>query len=441
MNSNIAIKLNGVCKTFEIYQKPHHRLLQYLPFFNNDYCTEFPALHDISFEIKKGETLGIIGRNGAGKSTLLQIICGTLTQTSGTVHVNGRIAALLELGTGFNPEFTGRENVLMSATILGLSQKDIEKKMNKIINFADIGEFFDRPVKMYSSGMFVRLAFAVIAHIDADIWIIDEALAVGDIFFAAKCMRKIRSFIQEGGTLVFVSHDTGTVTNLCQRAMLLVNGKIALLSNTKEVSEAYIKQLYGSRQEVDVNFKKQENKSGIKTYRDQRLNYINASNLRNDLEIFSFNENHNSFGGGAAQITDVYLTDAENKPLSWIVGGEEVMLHIKAICNSNLANPIFGFFIKDKLGQNLFGDNTYLSYKNNPKSARKGQKIKAYFTFQMPILPNGDYSVQVALADGTQDLHIQHHWIHDALFFKSHSSSVCTGLIGIQMKKIIIDHE
>ena len=220
-SDEIMLSVRNIWKTFAIYEKPADRLKQMLlGRLGKKYFTEFHALKGISFDVKKGECVGIIGRNGAGKSTLLQVITGTLQPTGGELAVHGRVAALLELGSGFNPEFTGRENVYMYATVLGLSQSEIEQQYQNIIDFADIGDFIDQPVKTYSSGMMVRLAFAVVAHVSADVLIIDEALAVGDAFFQQKCMRFIRKFKEEH-TILFVSHDTGAVVNLCDRAVLL----------------------------------------------------------------------------------------------------------------------------------------------------------------------------------------------------------------------------
>lgn len=201
-SDNVAICIDGVSKYFEIYEKPAHRLLQMIFRGHRQYYRPFWALHDISFEVKRGECVGIIGRNGAGKSTLLQIITGTLTPSAGKVHIKGRVAALLELGSGFNPEFTGRENVYLNASILGLTNKEIDARYDDIVAFADIGEFIDQPIKSYSSGMVVRLAFAVVAHVDADVLIVDEALSVGDAFFTQKCMRFLRRFMKDNTVLL-----------------------------------------------------------------------------------------------------------------------------------------------------------------------------------------------------------------------------------------------
>ena len=238
-SSGWAIRAQGLGKTYQLYDKPHHRLLQAFARGRKNYFREFAALHDVSFDLAKGQTLGIIGRNGAGKSTLLQIICGTLTPTRGHVQVNGRVAALLELGTGFNPDFTGRENVFINAAILGLSQREILERLDDIIAFADIGLFIDQPVKTYSSGMYVRLAFAVVVHVNPEILIVDEALAVGDALFQAKCMTRMRRMLDDGLTLLFISHDIAAVKALCQRALWLDHGKVRAMGGTPEVTRDY----------------------------------------------------------------------------------------------------------------------------------------------------------------------------------------------------------
>lgn len=234
-----AIEVRGVGKTFRLYDKPHHRLLQTLFRGRRNWYREFQALQDVSFDLPRGETLGIIGRNGAGKSTLLQIICGTLQPTAGEARVQGRIAALLELGAGFNPDFTGRENAAINAAILGLSPEQIEARMDDILRFADIGDFIDQPVKTYSSGMYVRLAFAVVIHVEPDILIVDEALAVGDALFQAKCMTRLRRMLDDGLTLIFISHDVAAVKALCRRALWLDHGRVRALGDTAEVTRLY----------------------------------------------------------------------------------------------------------------------------------------------------------------------------------------------------------
>jgi len=444
MSSDISIKVENLSKCYQIYDRPQDRFKQFfvprlqraLGFHHKQLYREFRALDKISFTVKKGETVGIVGRNGSGKSTLLQMICGTLHPTGGSVQTFGRVAALLELGSGFNPEFSGRENIYMNGSILGLTNAEIEDRFDAIVEFADIGNFIEQPVKTYSSGMMLRLAFAVIAHVDADILIIDEALAVGDAFFTQKCMRFLRTFMKTG-TVLFVSHDTSSVRALCNKAIWLEKGKVLKQGSPKVVCDEYLEAFYEAQQGSGTPTRLKVAQPEFKEPgQDQRQSFINASNLRNDLELFEFNPDAPSFGKGHAQITNVIFLDTENQPLSWVVGGEKIKLKIVAVTDSNLQSPIIGFHIKDKLGQALFGDNTYLTYAQMPVPSKRGSKIVAEFTFVMPRLAKGDYSVSVAIANGTQQDHIQNHWIHDAVFFKSESTSVAAGLIGIPMSNI-----
>lgn len=445
MSSDISIKVENLSKCYQIYDQPRDRLKQFVvPRLQRaigqpsmQYFREFWALKDVSFEVKRGETVGIIGRNGSGKSTLLQMICGTLNQTRGSIQTYGRIAALLELGAGFNPEFSGRENVYMNGAVLGLSKEEIDQRFDDIAEFADIGDFIEQPVKTYSSGMMVRLAFAVIAHVDADILVIDEALAVGDAFFTQKCMRFLRAFMKNG-TILFVSHDTGSVRNLCNKAIWLEKGSILQQGTPKDVCENYLEAFYEAQQgkSTTTRIKATKQSQSIEVVKDQRQEFINASNLRNDLKLFGFNPDAPSFGKGLAQITSVQFLNAQGHPLAWIVGGEEVLLKVEVIAHSMLDSPIIGFHVKDKLGQALFGDNTHLSYMENPVVCEDGDRLVAEFTFLMPRLAAGDYSVSVAIANGSQQDHVQHHWIHDAIYFKSESTSVASGLIGIPMSNI-----
>ena len=452
MSSKIAIKVDDLSKCYQIYDKPRDRLKQFvfprvnrlLPkFLKNSsltrYFKEFWAVKNISLEISKGETVGIIGRNGCGKSTLLQMICGTLTPTSGNIQTYGRIAALLELGSGFNSEFTGRENIIMNATVLGLRREEVEARFDDIVAFADIGSFIEQPLKTYSSGMVVRLAFAVIAHVDADILVVDEALAVGDAFFTQKCMRFLRNFMKTG-TVLFVSHDTSAIRNLCTRAVWIEEGRVLQEGLPKDVCEKYLEAFFEAQQGKSTTTRiKQSSKQEASDTQDPRQEFINNSNLRNDIKLFKFDSETASFGKGQAQITDVQFLDVGGTPLSWIVGGENVILRIEAIANKPLHSPIVGFFINDNLGQALFGDNTWLRYFEAPIACAAGQELVASFEFQMPRLSAGDYSITVALADGTQDEHVHHHWLHSALSFRSESTSVSSGIIGIPIQDIRLE--
>lgn len=445
MSSDIAVKIDGLSKSYHIFDKPRDRLLQMIFGGRKQYYKEFWALQTLSMEIRKGETIGLIGRNGSGKSTLLQLICGTLNATTGTITTHGRVAALLELGSGFNPEFTGRENVYLNAAMLGLTEDEITERFDDIAAFADIGDFIEQPVKTYSSGMYVRLAFAVVAHVSADILVIDEALAVGDAVFTQKCMRFLRRF-QENGTILFVSHDIGAVTSLCQRAYWLDKGVLRMSGTPKDISAAYMADIYEAQQGPSAtppaksaslsDSPKQIVEAPPPVFRDMRLDFLNQTQFRNDIQLFTFEEDAKAFGKGGASIENVQLRDAEGCALQWVVGGERVSLHVSCRAHQDVFSPIVGFFIKDRLGQVLFGDNTYLTHMDAPLSVPAGTSFSASFSFPIPILPIGDYSINVALAEGNQQDHIQHQWIHEALIFRSTSSSITTGLVGIPMESI-----
>lgn len=447
MADDVAIRVQNLSKCYHIYDAPHARLKQAIyPRLQRlagkqpkQYCREFWALKNVSFEIKKGETVGIIGRNGSGKSTLLQLICGTLNPTSGTIETQGRIAALLELGSGFNREFTGRENVYINASILGLSHAEIDAKYDEIVAFAEISEFIDQPVKTYSSGMFVRLAFAVIAHVDADILVIDEALAVGDVFFRQKCMRFLNSF-KMNGTIIFVTHDSGTVVSFCDRAMWLEHGEVQSMGHAKHVCEAYLAKRYDAARfngltQVTKTFLPNSRENSLSKH-DARMDFINHSNLRNDIEVFDFSSETRGFGNGGATITNAKLTDLEGGQLSWVVGGEMVRLEIEALVNAACSNIIIGFQLKNRLGQALFAQNSYVAYCLEHVAANPNEVVKGVFTFRFPILPRGSYTVDVAIADGVPPNIAQLQWLHDAFSLESHASSVVSGLVGLACDSI-----
>jgi lipopolysaccharide transport system ATP-binding protein len=454
----LAICVEGVGKHFRVFSKPTDRLKTALRHRVGRFArlapkgllsggegpTEFHALSNVSFQVEKGETIGIIGRNGSGKSTLLQIICGTLTPSEGRISVNGRVAALLELGAGFNPEFTGRENVFMNAALLGLSRQKTEERLDQIFAFADIGDFVDRPVKTYSSGMYVRLAFAVIAHVDADVLVIDEALAVGDAFFTQKCMRFLRAFM-ERGTVLFVSHDTNAVVNLCKRVVWLDKGVVRAIGPAKDVCDSYLEAFYDEQhRSAGKQHGTEERQVAIRTVvegsaRDQRADVINGSTLRNELELFEFRPDAKRFGLHGAIVEHVSINDETGSPLRWVVGGEVVSVQISTKALQALERPIIGFIVRDRLGQNLFGDNTFITTLNKPFAVEAGEIFTTRFVFRMPVLPVGNYSMTVAIADGSQGDHVVHQWLHDAVMFKSHSTSVSTGLIGIPMHEITLE--
>lgn len=433
-----AVEINGVSKCFFVYKKPADRLKQFIfpriGLRNKRYYSEFWAVNNVSLKVKPGETVAIIGRNGSGKSTLLQMICGTLNPTMGSIKVNGKIAALLELGSGFNPEFTGRENVYLNASVYGLSRNEIDEKFPEIVKFADIGEFIDQPVKTYSSGMYVRLAFAVIAHVDADVLVIDEALAVGDAVFTQKCMRFIRNF-QKKGTLLFVSHDMSSVQNLCEKALWINKGNTISYGSSKDIADDYLKftleQIYGetavleSTNDNNEIIEIDENEEAVIDYNSEAYVIDNLSEA-------------NGWKTGHAEIINVSLRNLSGSD-SIMRGGEKVQIEIKAIAHSELDAPILGFLVKDKLGQFLFGENTLPLTKNTPPVYQAGQKFSATFEFILPMLPNGDYAIMCSVANGDLINNIQHHYLHDALFIQVLNSKIRWGLVGVKFSKINMD--
>ncbi|MCX5633280.1 MAG: ABC transporter ATP-binding protein [Phycisphaerae bacterium] len=442
MSSEVVLKIQNVGKCYEIYEAPHHRLLQTLLRGRRQFYKEFWALKDVSFEVRKGECLGIIGRNGSGKSTLLQIIAGTLAPTTGSASVNGKVAALLELGSGFNPEFTGRENVYMNASVLGLNKEEIDARFDDIAAFADIGQFIGQPVKTYSNGMYVRLAFAVIAHVDADILVIDEALSVGDAVFTQKCMRFIRSF-QENGTLIFVSHDTAAVQNLCKSGIWLKNGRIEQVGTAKDIAEAYLQytlqEIYGDEAKLNsiapaaIGNETSPEEPNPDTEAPPAIEYGAIASVRNNLTAA------NGWRTGRAEILSVSLTQLSSGREGVFEGGEHVRMTVLAKAHEPLPNPILGFLVRDRLGQDLFGENTlpFTNRVSTPIGA--GMTFKGVFEFKLPMLPNGQYAVMASVADGDLHDHVQHHWMHDALIINVSSSKVRWGLVGIPFKQVKLE--
>lgn len=437
-SERLIVDVDRVDKSFLLYDKPSHRLWQMLLGRRRTFYREHRVLKDITFQVPRGQTLGLVGRNGAGKSTLLSILCGTLSPSAGEARVHGKVAALLELGAGFNPELTGRENIDLCAQIYGLSEDQIHARRESIIEFADIGEYIDRPVKTYSSGMFTRLGFSVVAHVDADVLIVDEALAVGDAFFVQKCMRFLHAFRENGGTLVFVSHDMGAVTALCDRVIWLKDGRVFMDAPPKQVAAAYLADLYDADAEVvatDAGDTVVENPLQLEDEVDGRLAWLNQTSLRNDIQLSTFAPSHD-FGVRGAEFVKGGFYDRQGRKLTWMVGGECVELRLKVRAISSIRSLIVGFVVKDKQGQPLFGDNSYLTHRTDSIAASPGDVFDFHFRFRMPILPAGDYAVSAAISDGVQEDHVMHQWVHDALVLSSRASSVATGLIGIPMLEI-----
>ncbi|OOG54226.1 ABC transporter ATP-binding protein [Rhodanobacter sp. B05] len=439
-NTEAVIEVRGLGKCYQLYDKPVHRMLQSLIGGRQRFYREFWALRGIDFEVRRGETLGIVGRNGAGKSTLLQLIAGTLRPSEGRTAVHGRVAALLELGSGFNPEFTGRQNVYLNASILGLSRSEVDARIDDILAYAEIGDFVDQPVRSYSTGMVMRLAFAVVTHVDADILIIDEALAVGDAFFMQKCMRYLREF-RKRGTMLFVSHDGGAVTSLCERAIWLERGRVQRIGNARTVMEAYIEASVIERQggaSARGPTRLHKAREMLPAQVDSRQELMDRSTLRNDLRVFPFKPDIEGFGECKAQITHVAFRNESGNAVAMVVAGECATLEIDLLAEGAIDNVIVGFYVKDRLGQLLFGDNTVLCHEGD-FAVTPGETLHASFRFVMPRLLPGDYFVAAGLAEGTQEQHVIQHWLHEALRFTAIGGTLASGLIGIPMLDVRLE--
>lgn len=437
-STEVVIEARALGKCYQLYDKPVHRMLQSLVGRRRTFYREFWALRGVDFEVRRGETLGIVGRNGAGKSTLLQLLAGTLKPSEGAAAAHGRVAALLELGSGFNPEFTGRQNVYLNASILGLRRSEIDARIDDILAYAEIGDFVDQPVRNYSTGMVMRLAFAVVVHVDADVLIIDEALAVGDAFFMQKCMRYLREF-RKRGTMLFVSHDGGSVTSLCDRAIWLEHGRVQCMGDARTVMQAYAQASVVERQGgVGGQSETRHARIARVVEVDARQELMDRSVLRNDLHVFPFSPDAGSFGASKAMVMHAAFSNRTGQPLALVLGGERVTLQVDLQALESLESVIVGFYVKDRLGQLLFGDNTVLSHEGDfPVIA--GEGFRAVFQFAMPRLLPGDYFVTVGVAEGTQEQHVVQHWVHEALRFTAMGGTLSTGLIGLPMHDVRLE--
>lgn len=412
MSEDITISLKNVSKCFKRYARPVDRLKEIL-LPSTSRTSEFWALRDISLEIEKGQTVGIVGRNGSGKSTLLQMIARTLTPTMGEVVVRGRVSALLELGSGFNPEFTGRQNVFFNARLLGLTQQEIENKFDDIAAFADIGDFIEQPVKTYSSGMYVRLAFAVAVNVEPEILIVDEALAVGDIVFQHRCMRKMRSLMDSGVTTLFVSHDSGAIKTLCNSAIMIDAGKIYASGNPNSVIIKYMKLVT----ETELGLVTSENDVDDTKNAVVRASLSSKKPLSDKPSEQNLQNKKTRRGNKKALIENVQLfhqcgDEADESPIFGF--NEKVKLLVELQVYQQLEDCIIGFFVCDKNGNELIGSNTI--EENQPIGKLiSGTKLQIEFTFKLPLRPSS-YSLTVAGAENYTAMTFD--WIDNAVVFQ-----------------------
>jgi lipopolysaccharide transport system ATP-binding protein len=393
------LQVQNVSKIYRLYRRPADRLLELLPFSNRYAPKEFWALRDVSLNVERGEVLGVIGPNGSGKSTLLQIVSGISEPTRGRVVASGRIAALLELGAGFNPEFSGRENVFLNGEILGIARRDMERVFPEIERFAEIGAFMDRPVKEYSTGMYVRLAFSTAIHVDPEILIVDEALAVGDAIFANRCIKKFVELKERRVTVLFVSHDLGLVKRLSDRAALMIDGRVAAFGNPSEVVNKYV---------------------GLVLERQER------DEPRGDLPIAGASFRH---GDGASEIVSAELFNGRGETTRNLEPHETMNIRVQARARRDLEDPVVGVLIRNRLGIDVFGTNTRIEGVDLGKIAA-GEIFEVGFTFDC-LLTRQDYTLTVATQhrEGySQD------WLDDVISFSVTDSRDVAGLANFKTK-------
>ncbi len=391
------ITLSGVSKVYHLYARQSDRLMEAISLRKKQRHKDFYALQDISLQINQNQCVGIIGTNGSGKSTLLKLICGVLTPTTGTIDVQGKISALLELGAGFNPEYTGIENIFLNGAMMGYSKEEIEAKVEMIADFANIGEFLYQPVKTYSSGMFARLAFAVSINTEPDVLIVDEALSVGDIRFQQKCFRKIAE-IKKNTTVLMVSHDMSAISKFCDYAIWIEKGSIRAQGDPFEITKQYQAYLMESKLSVE--------KSQYHTEQDHTQ----------DFKLIPVDDSLESYGNKNSEIVAFGLFDTEtDTPIEYVSGNQKVRFYLKVVHHIPPVEPIVGLTVYDRLGNNIFGVNSFLI---NDDVVCNRETVIYYCEFTMPELNEGVYSISPAFADGTQKNHSMCHWVFDAFHFK-----------------------
>lgn len=412
----LAIEVDNVQKIYKLYDKPSDRLKEAFGFGKKTKHKLHYALKGVSMKIYQGETVGIIGTNGSGKSTILKIITGVLNPTSGRVLVNGRISALLELGAGFNMEYNGIENVYLNGTMMGFSEKEIEAKLPEILSFADIGDYVYQPVKTYSSGMFVRLAFAVAINIEPEILIVDEALSVGDVFFQAKCYHKFEEFKKMGKTIVFVSHDLSSISKYCDRVYLLNQGNILGEGSPKAMIDTYKRVLVGQYDESENAGEESENLLDDEDL--QRAAAKKADGAAKDAaeasaEAKGQNPNTLEYGTKQAQIEEFYITDDRGVPTNAILKGSMFTIHMRVRFMDHIPAPIFAFSVKNVIGVEITGTNTMIE-KAFLDSVEPGDVKNVTFTQKMN-LQGGEYLLSLGVTGYNKDTFEVYHRLYDAL--------------------------
>ncbi|MGO1163800.1 ABC transporter ATP-binding protein [Brucella pseudogrignonensis] len=423
MSSNISISVENISKCYQIYSRPEDRLLQMLWRGRRSYYKEFWALQDISFQLTKGETLAILGRNGSGKSTLLQVICGTLNPTDGKVAVDGKIAALLELGAGFNGEFTGRENVYLNGALMGISKTEMDARFHAISDFADIGDFIDQPVKTYSSGMYVRLAFAVAIHCDPEILIVDEALAVGDFLFQQKCNR----FMKErfgGITKILVTHDMAAVANLADRAIVLHHGKLIYDGDPQNAIREY---------QIAARAEENRHLSVVQSATNSTFE-ADSSNDLDDDEWTAISEKSLSGTLRAKFLRCKWFIGGSNNPVT-IGDGDKIRIQFDLWCSEEISSPIFGYQVTDRFGAVIFGENTVTSLINIAPIQSGVSRFALEFTW--PEVASGKYSITLGIGSGFDSLsHTIECWAHNIIVLDGSTEGAVHGMFNVKISHL-----
>ena len=417
---SLAIQVEDVTKIYRLYEKPIDRLKETVSVTHKNYHRDFYALNGISFQVKKGETVGIIGTNGSGKSTILKIITGVLTPTTGKVKVNGKISALLELGAGFNMDYTGIENVYMNGTMMGYTRKEMDAKLQDILDFAEIGDFVYQPVKTYSSGMFVRLAFALAINVEPEILIVDEALSVGDVFFQSKCYRRMEEIRKSGTTILMVTHDMGSIIKYCDRVVLLNKGEFIAEGKPGRVVDMYKKILAGKLEALKEELRLEEERKNADTGQES----IELSDFSGGMDLggsgdkealmrdkLTINPDRTEYGDGRAEIYDLGLLDERGNVTNLLLKGEMFTIRGRIRFHAALEAPIFTYTIKDKKGTELTGTNT-LYEGADIKPVKAGDSYTVEFTQKMN-LQGGEYLLSMSCTGFEQGEHVVYHRLYD----------------------------
>ena len=406
MDKNLAISVQGVSKIYKLYDKPIDRLKEAVSLTHKSYHRDFFALSDISFDVKKGETVGIIGTNGSGKSTILKIITGVLSPTTGMAEVSGNISALLELGAGFNSEYTGLENIYMNGTMMGFSRQEMERRMDDILRFADIGDFVNQPVKTYSSGMFVRLAFALAINVDPEILIVDEALSVGDVFFQAKCYRRMEEMMKNGTTILMVSHDMGSIIKYCDKVVLLNRGHFVAQGEAGKMVDLYKKILANQTDELaEALIEEKKEALGLPvetTVSDKRMK--DRMNLNPEVQ---------EYGDGRASFEDFGTLDARGNVTNLLLKGEMFTIRERVRFHAPIENPIFTYTLRDKKGTDITGTNT-LFEGTEIKPVKDGDVYTVSFRQKMN-LQGGEYLLSMSCTGYENGEHVVYHRLYNVL--------------------------